>query len=1074
MGLFAFLVRRKPSRRLSIGDAPLRCRAAIETLEQRVLLTTVVQLNSPGLDVAGTVPSIRGNQDLAAQSETTNITFSPPASNDRTVVAYNDGAMARFGEASGSAMHTTGWAYSDTGGASVVQPNSNAADPALLPTVSNGTQITGDDANHSLAWSNANATLYMANTSWPNQSDINVYASTDGGHTFTAGVDATPGAPTAWGTTTATYDKPSLAVDSYLGTGDGTGYGALYLAYVENVFPQGTDYNQIVITSLAPGAPFASTSWPTPLNQNAPPGSVLATGNVQSPEVLVEPDHSVDVIYATQYGIYLVHSISPLSQNGWSNPQSKQLVAFQHTNGSKFWSDDLYADTGDGTKETIVDIPHYPSAAIGQVGTHTYLYVAYMDGNLNSDTNEPDGTFGIYFLQYDLSTGTPVGNANGPFGPIARTGAVTDEWMPSLALSPDGSHAFIGFYGGNAVYDPNSQKADEQYNTFYITGATDTGGINWSGPTQITNVDGTGQPTGGYFDQWRGPSLDSFANPADPPSVWNPDYDGASADFQNFYYSYMETTPGSASIPYEEDAYMASVPIPYTDTAPTAPGVVSFTPGTNQGNLTLTVRWSGDFSNFPNAYAYAEYSSDGQGWVPFGSTGTLAANDYLTLQSGDQTFSNYSPAATYYFRVRVQGVRGLGHDSSPWSSVFVAPGSNTMVFYGTPASDTIHITEDPVHNQIDYTIGGVSQPAVSIISGGSLLVLGGGGDDTIIFDLSNGNFLAAAGNAIDNDGGSMILKLIGTTPSTPPSPDTVSIVGGGNAPYKFDGTYVNVVAGLLDSLEYDDKGDGGTISVSGCIPVMVNLSTGDSTVTNSDSARVFVVPGTGKITLNANAGATIFPASTTNTGIRDVYFAAIDISSGAEAAFADTSDTLGDYSNHANRTLAIVDAAGLNIASGALLDIGDNAMILKYLAANKAATDTMVNNLLATGCDGGAWDGAGIGSSEAEYDASRTAISAVGWADQNDVGDVSFEGDTADIADGNEIMIKFTYYGDTDVSGTVDATDSANFSLGLHGINGGNAGWEFGDFDYSGGVPNSDDSQAFSLGLHAYRQFGAL
>jgi hypothetical protein len=131
----------------------------------------------------------------------------------------------------------------------------------------------------------------MASTSWPSQSDINVYASTDSGQTFTAGVDATPGAPTANNTT---YDKPWLAADNYPGTGDGTGYGALYLAYVQNV---GNNYNQIVITSMAPGAPFATTSWPTPQNNGVPPGSVLATGNVQSPEVLVEPDHSVDVAW---------------------------------------------------------------------------------------------------------------------------------------------------------------------------------------------------------------------------------------------------------------------------------------------------------------------------------------------------------------------------------------------------------------------------------------------------------------------------------------------------------------------------------------------------------------------------------------------------------------------------------------------------------------------------------------------------------------------------------------------------------------------------------------------------------
>ena len=171
-----------------------------------------------------------------------------------------------------------------------------------------------------------------------------------------------------------------------------------------------------------------------------------------------------------------------------------------------------------------------------------------------------------------------------------------------------------------------------------------------------------------------------------------------------------------------------------------------------------------------------------------------------------------------------------------------------------------------------------------------------------------------------------------------------------------------------------------------------------------------------------------------------------------------------------------MDAGGLNIASGGLLDIGDNSMILKYLAANKSATDSMVQSLLASASDIGAWDGTtGIGSSEATFDALGPAARGVGWADQNDVGDVSFDGDTADIADGNEVMIKFTYNGDTDLSGTVDATDSANFSLGLHGFgDNGNAGWEFGDFDYSGGLPNSNDTQAFSLGLHAYRAFGAL
>jgi hypothetical protein len=107
MGLFAFLAGRRSPKRMSATHSPARRRAAVETLEQRVLLTTIIQLNAPGLDAPGTVRSDLGNVVVADQGETTDVTFSPPASNDRTVVAYNDGAMTRFGEASGSAMHYT-------------------------------------------------------------------------------------------------------------------------------------------------------------------------------------------------------------------------------------------------------------------------------------------------------------------------------------------------------------------------------------------------------------------------------------------------------------------------------------------------------------------------------------------------------------------------------------------------------------------------------------------------------------------------------------------------------------------------------------------------------------------------------------------------------------------------------------------------------------------------------------------------------------------------------------------------------------------------------------------------------
>ncbi len=979
MGLFGFLLRRRSSG----GTTPTlgRSRTAIEWLEQRVLFAVQVSTNifdappPSGNTVAGAPTGV-----YADQAGTTNATFSMPgSSSNRVAVAYYDGAMQRYQQG----LHSTGWSYSDNGGQSFAQPSNDPAHPALLPTVSDVTVTTGDDSNQSMAWDNANATLYLAATSWPNRSDINVYASTDGGNTFTAGVDATPNAPTANNTT---YDKPWLAADNYLGTADGTGYGALYLAYVQNLQGQ----NQIVITGLAPGALL--NSWPTPQNSGNPPGSILATGLVQSPEVLVEPNHSVDVVFVAEDGIYLAHSDSPLSSSGWTN-SPKKLVGFQHTDGFPF----DYIPLAD--KESIVRIPYYPSTAIGKVGNDTYLYAAYMDGNLSGDYNEPDGTHGIYFLQYDLTNPQQL-----PLTPgrVAQDTSVTDQWMPSLALSPDGSYAFIGFYGGNGVYNSGNGTYDEQYNTFYIAGATNAGGPNWGNPTQITNVDGNGQPTGGSFDQPGGPSTDNLSN--DPPSEWNPDYDSASADYQNFHYSFMETgnelvhdTSGNpVTLQAQEDVYLANVPIPYTDTTiPPVPAQVTATRGTLSGGPSLTINWSGSFDG--SADAYVEYSATGQGWQSLGGSFTPAANGFMkfSVNTGGIPIPNYSTNTTYYFRVRAQAAAGPGHASSGWSAVYVAPGSNTMVIGGSPGSDTIHITKNAAANEIDYTIveGGQSI-AVPIISGGSLLVLGGGGDDTITFDLSNGNFLAGS-NTIDNDTGTLKLDLVGTT-----SNDTVNIIGGGNAPYQFDGTYINVIAGLIKSLEYEDGGGDATtsetVSVTGMIPVMLNLSSGDSTnaITNSDSAPVYIVPGAGKITLNANAGATVFPASTATNGIRQINFAALNISAGAYVALADSSIAFDDFTNHGNRSVAIIDAGGLSIATGGTLDMGDNDMILKYAPANEAATNTQVFNLLASGITTNLdWSGTGITSSEANYDADfNIGARAVGFMDNNDWGDTSFDG----------------------------------------------------------------------------------
>ncbi|WP_428938187.1 hypothetical protein [Fontivita pretiosa] len=62
----------------------------------------------------------------------------------------------------------------------------------------------------------------------------------------------------------------------------------------------------------------------------------------------------------------------------------------------------------------------------------------------------------------------------------------------------------------------------------------------------------------------------------------------------------------------------------------------------------------------------------------------------------------------------------------------------------------------------------------------------------------------------------------------------------------------------------------------------------------------------------------------------------------------------------------------------------------------------------------------------------------------------SFAGETVS---GNEVLVKFTYFGDADLTGVIDATD---YSLIDNGYVNRLTGWINGDFDYSGVIDATD------------------
>lgn len=251
---------------------------------------------------------------------------------------------------------------------------------------------------------------------------------------------------------------------------------------------------------------------------------------------------------------------------------------------------------------------------------------------------------------------------------------------------------------------------------------------------------------------------------------------------------------------------------------------------------------------------------------------------------------------------------------------------------------------------------------------------------------------------------------------------------------------------LVDALER-------RLLLSGSLPSFVQAST-DASYTLDNSS--------GSMVMDLNAGSLVVNADlSTATGWSS---ATVRLHNGAHIYFNST-QTLADLELHDSSIVS--DALGntttlgnmlklnsLAIDSTATLDLGDNAMILHYAPAQEAAEKSLISGLLTKGYASGAWNGTGIDSSAAADD--PTHNTALGWFDQNEMGVTSINGDSADVADGNEIVVKYTLYGDADLDGTVRSSDSSAISFGVQM---GYTGWGFGDFNYNGITDDAADSQ---------------
>jgi hypothetical protein len=257
------------------------------------------------------------------------------------------------------------------------------------------------------------------------------------------------------------------------------------------------------------------------------------------------------------------------------------------------------------------------------------------------------------------------------------------------------------------------------------------------------------------------------------------------------------------------------------------------------------------------------------------------------------------------------------------------------------------------------------------------------------------------------------------------------------------GTSISVIAGNgNDVINIGDDADPNGLQGS----VAIDAGSG------ADTINVIATPANNPVNILNSASAETVNVNTDGVGSASANFnstvtlAALNVGPGGVATM------LAD----GNRVLV---TSALSITGTGVLDLSDNDLILDYGGASPIGA---IEALIAAARSGGTWLGAGLTSSAARANGSHnTTLGAIESADFKSIygAGALFDGQPID---GTAVLLKYTYYGDTDFNGAVNFDDYVRTDSGF---NNHNSGWLNGDFDMNGTV-NFDDYVLIDLAFN--------
>ncbi|MCU0414199.1 MAG: T9SS type A sorting domain-containing protein [Ignavibacteriaceae bacterium] len=440
----------------------------------------------------GEIPFAGGLVDAkaAADALVNNNTGSTGTSNftqsEMSIIAFGNNVVIGFNDSGsyvGGANKFTGWSYSTNGGVTFT-------DGGTLPTNSGG-----DAGDPVLARNESTGRIYLSTLGF-STSTIQMFRSDDNGVTWMAPTNATPGG--------SSEDKQWHTVDNFAGTGNGNVY----------------------MISRRFGSPSGIYAFRSTDNGNTfgPSGGVQIFSGGQGAFISVGPDHSVYAFYYNgSTGIFVRRSTD------FGVTFGSPVTVFSGLTGGTNGDLGLTGKRNGTTTFSSFRSNAFPHVAVNPVSGHLYL----------TFNNNPAGTDkgDIYFtMSTDLGAtwSAPI--------TVNDEGTTTDQWQPTIAVTPDGTNLGI-FY--------NTRQEDTAENNLFkyagrlgtISGST----VTWAPSIVISDV----------------ASLPEFGRDNVVNSVYMGDYQHAHATNDAFHVTWADNRddlPGGAPRK-DPNVYYEKIPI---------------------------------------------------------------------------------------------------------------------------------------------------------------------------------------------------------------------------------------------------------------------------------------------------------------------------------------------------------------------------------------------------------------------------------------------------------------------------------------------------------------------------------